>query len=375
MRMAKDQFQAVSFVKEFRQARGWSQDQLADRIGVRRQAIYDIESGRYLPNTAVALRLARQFRCRVEDLFKEEETPGDASIQMVHDHWTAHSRICVANIRGRLVGFALDGRRALADGLRAADGLLSADGRHVELFSSSSDIDQTALLMGCDPAFEILSAHVARQAAQARVLCRFASSSLALKKLAAGQTHIAGTHLHNTDSKGESNVSRAAELLAGTHGKVVGYSLLEEGLIVARGNPLGIHSVADLCGPHLRFVNRERGAALRMLLDDQLRQEGIAVADIHGYDRIAYTHIESAQIVAMGLADAGLGFRIIARAFDLDFVPMAVVRSDLVIPRDLLDHPTVQRVMETLQTAALKRELSALPGYDPSPLGHIIAEV
>lgn len=373
--MVKDQFQTTSYVKEFRQARGWSQDQLADRIGVRRQAIYDIESGRYLPNTAVALRLARQFRCRVEDLFKEEETPSDQSIQMVHDHWTAHARICVASIRGRLVGFALEGRRALVEGLRAADGLLSADGKHVELFSPSSDIDQTALLMGCDPAFEILSAHVARQAPHARLLCRFASSSLALKKLAAGQSHLAGTHLHNSENKGESNVSRAAELLVGTHGKVVGYSLLEEGLIVAKGNPLCIRSVADLCGPHLRFINRERGAALRVLLDDQLRRAGIPVAEVHGYDRIAYNHLESAQVVAMGLADAGLGFRVIAKAFDLDFVPMAVVRSDLVIPRDLLDHPTVRQVLEALQTSALKRELSALPGYDPSPLGHIIAEV
>lgn len=373
--MAKERFQAVSFVKEFRLACGWSQDQLAERIGVRRQAIYDIESGRYLPNTAVALRLARQFRCRVEDLFKEEEVPRDPAIQMVHAHRTDHPRVCVAAVRERLVGFALEGRRALIDGLKAADGLLSADGKRVELFASSDDINQTALLMGCDPSFEILGSHVARQPVRGRVLCRFASSSLALKKLGAGQAHIAGTHLHNTDDHVESNVSRAVELLGGTRSKVVGYSLLEEGLIVARGNPLGISSVADLCGPHLRFVNRERGAALRVLLDDQLRSAGIPVTEINGYDRIVYNHLEGAQLVAMGLADAGLGFRVIAKAFDIGFVPMAVVRSDLVIPSDLLDHPTVRQVLDVLQTSALKRELSALPGYDPSPLGHIIAEV
>ena len=59
-------------VKNFRLKRGWSQQELADAIDVRRQAIYDIESGRYLPNTGIALKLAKVFSCRVEDLFVDQ---------------------------------------------------------------------------------------------------------------------------------------------------------------------------------------------------------------------------------------------------------------------------------------------------------------
>ena len=141
--MPKQSEQTTCYVKAFRQERGWSQDQLAEMIGVRRQAIYDIESGRYLPNTGVALRLARQFGCRVEDLFVADQGVADQSITMVHDHWTAPSRVCVASIRGRLMGFSLDGRRSLSDSLRPADGVLSPDGKHVQLFSAAHSIDKT----------------------------------------------------------------------------------------------------------------------------------------------------------------------------------------------------------------------------------------
>ncbi len=51
---------------------------------------------------------------------------------------------------------------------------------------------------------------------------------------------------------------------------VVGYSLMEEGLMVAPANPLGNRSAADLASPKIRMVNLEKGSALRVLLDDEL---------------------------------------------------------------------------------------------------------
>jgi putative molybdopterin biosynthesis protein len=102
-------------VKKYRLAKSWSQDDLAQRIGIRRQAIYDIESGRYLPNTAVALRLARVFGCRVEDLFIQEETLKDDRIHILDGGPAASPRLGLAKIRDRLVGFPLEGRRAMID--------------------------------------------------------------------------------------------------------------------------------------------------------------------------------------------------------------------------------------------------------------------
>ena len=52
-----------------RQKRGISAAQLARTVGVTRQTIYAMEAGSYVPNTAVALRLAQALEVKVEDLF------------------------------------------------------------------------------------------------------------------------------------------------------------------------------------------------------------------------------------------------------------------------------------------------------------------
>jgi molybdate-binding protein len=203
---------------------------------------------------------------------------------------------------------------------------------------------------------------------------RFTSSYNALQGLAAGHAHIAGTHLHNTSS-GEANVSLARSFLKGTEAKVIAFSLLEEGLMVAPGNPLGIRDVRDLSGGRVRLVNREPGAALRSLLDDYLNRLGIAPDTVAGYDNETHTHTEGAQKVAFGFADAALGFRAVANAYGLDFVPIQVARCDLVVPRDLADAPPMRILLDTLQSGELRKELRALPGYESSRTGDVIAEL
>jgi putative molybdopterin biosynthesis protein len=361
-------------VKRYRQTKGWSQNDLAERIGVRRQAIYDIESGRYLPNTAVALQLAREFGCKVEDLFAEEDFQEPQPVQLIDDQKAESSRLALGRVRGRLVGFPLGGRDSISSGFRPADGLLIGQGKSAQLLCSPKSLDDSVLLLGCDPAFEILDFHVARRAPGARVRCRFASSHKALDGLAAGFAHCAGTHLHNT-SDVESNVVLAGHKLTDVRGNVLGFSLLEEGLMVARGNPLGIRAIADLEKSVVRFVNRESGAALRVLLDDRLVRAGIPASAVNGYQDEVSSHSEGATRVACNAADAALGFRAVADAFGLDFVRVAVVRCDLVIPGDLMDHPTIRILTDVLQSSALGRELRSIPGYDDSVTGRVIAEL
>ena len=69
--MKTGEINLICNLKAMRQARGMAQSQLAELIGVKRQAIYDIETGKYTPNTALALRLAKFLQCTVEDLFVE----------------------------------------------------------------------------------------------------------------------------------------------------------------------------------------------------------------------------------------------------------------------------------------------------------------
>lgn len=371
--MPKQTQEIICRVKSFRQAAGWSQEQLAKRVGIKRQAIYDIESGRYLPNTAVALQLAKQFGCRVEDLFSEDAVTGCQPVIMAEGHRSGCTRVSLTKVRGRFVGYPLDGMHAFGPELRAADGIFEKSSENVRLLCSGDHIENTVLLLGCDPAFFLLAAHVSRTVPKARINCRFASSYRAIDGLSAGQCHIAGTHLHNTSGT-ESNVMIASERLAGIGGVVIGFSLMEEGLMVASGNPYGIRSAADLATEGLRMVNREPGAALRILLDDKLTQCNIPPTAVKGYDHEVRTHNEGAQTVACGVADAALGLRLVACAFGLDFVPIANVRCDLVIPNDMLEHPTIQVLLDVLQSVALRDEIASLPGYDPAKTGNTIAE-
>jgi putative molybdopterin biosynthesis protein len=361
-------------VKQYRLAKGWSQEELAEKVDVRRQAIYDIESGRYLPNTAIALRLARIFGCRVENLFIEQEVPETLPVHVINSEVVPLTRLALGRVRDRLIGLPLKGAESIPFGLRSADGLLNQDKKSAFILTPSDRLDNTIILMGCDPAFEILGQHVTRLNPNARVYCRFASSHSALNYLAQGMTHVAGTHLHNTGNT-ESNVVAASQKLFGVSGRILGFSMLEEGLMVAAGNPLGIRTVADLSQPMVRFVNREPGAALRVLLDDHVQRAGIGPAAIHGYGNEVTSHREGAFRIACNVADAALGLRAIAEAYGLGFVPIAAARCDLVIPGDLGTHPTIKILLDVLQSGALRKEIDSLPGYDGSVTGKIIAEL
>ena len=365
----EDSTQIICNLKDFRQKKGLTQSQLADMLNVKRQAIYDIESGRYLPNTLIALRLGRILGVTVEDIF-EERYSTNQKIEMVEDG-PIDGRITVAKVRGKLVGYPLSGKSSISDGIQPADGLYLGGG-DVQLLKHESVLDNTAVLLGCDPAFNILSSHV-MSLSDNFMHYRFASSRKALEELAAGRAHVAGTHLHNKGNS-EANVNFAREILKNQGVLIVAFAEFEEGIIVAKGNPKGVKGIEDLAAEGLRFVNRESGAALRYLLDDILSQKKIPPEAISGYDNCVYSHAEGAQLIEYGLADAALGLRAVADIYGLSFVPLSSVRCDLVIPSDLKEIKPVRVILDVLQTKRLRMELQALSGYNTSNTGRIIEE-
>ncbi|GBC59490.1 XRE family transcriptional regulator [Desulfonema ishimotonii] len=364
-------------LKAVRTQKGLTQTQLAGRVGLKRQAIYDIEKGRYLPNTAVALKLARHLGCRVEDIFAEAPSAEDRPVSLVDDgvFREGGSRLTVAKVRGDLVGYPLGSGISLNQGVSAADGLLTGCKERVQLLCNEEYLEKSALLLGCDPAFSLLSSHVLRTPGKAQVHWRFASSYRALERLAAGQAHIAGIHLHNAGSPAESNAALAKRMLSGAEGRLIAFAAFEEGLMVASGNPHGIREVADLAREDVRIVNREPGAALRVLLDDFLKRAGVPAAAVSGYDHLVGSHLEGAQQVMFGMADAALGLRAVADSCGLGFVPIESVRCDLVIPADIFDHPAVSVVLNVLQSRSFRDELAMLPGYETTCTGKVVAEV
>jgi molybdate-binding protein len=224
------------------------------------------------------------------------------------------------------------------------------------------------VVAGCDPALPIVAAHL-RRATPGYGLTWLPSGSLqALRWLREGAAHVAGLHLRDPRT-GQENVPLVRRLLGGRRVVVVGFATWEQGLIVAAGNPRGIHGVVDLLRPGLTMINREEGSGARALLDAALAAGGVSTSRIRGYRRVAYSHLAAAQAVALGLVDAAVGVRAAAQAFGLGFVPLQRERYDLVVPAACLNRPPVQAFLHSCQSAAVRSELEAIGEYDMSQFG------
>jgi putative molybdopterin biosynthesis protein len=192
--------------------------------------------------------------------------------------------------------------------------------------------------------------------------------------LSRGEAHLAGSHLLDP-ATGEYNLSYIPRYLPGIPVVVIALTNREQGLIVAPRNPKGIRSLEDLTREDLTFINRQRGAGTRLLLDHHLARLGLSPEGIRGYAHEEYTHLAVAVAVASGRADCGLGVRAAASALGLGFIPLFQERYDLVIPREHHESPVLRPLLELLSSEDLRNAVADLPGYDPSPMGRTIATI
>jgi len=347
--------------------------ELASRAGLTRQAVSSIEASHYIPNTAVALRLAQALNCDVEDLFILDSAASEMSVDIVGGRRSDTSRLVLARVGERLLGYPLSEGRALQQGFQGADGLATgARGAHATLLAPPELLEKTAVLFGCDPSLGILGAHVARRP-DVRIVWLSAASEAALDAIGQGEAHVAGTHLPEPGD--DFNLGHARRCLGPAGGLVVEFARWELGLVVASGNPRSIAAASDLTRSDVRIVNREHGSGSRALLDGLLERESIPGASVNGYEREVSTHVAAAAAVATGGADAAIALRATAAAMGLDFVPIDEVHFDFVVPRRHVDHPAVARMLDVLQTGALRAELQALPGYNVAGIGTVRLDI
>ncbi|MDH3944031.1 MAG: molybdopterin-binding protein, partial [Anaerolineae bacterium] len=190
---------------------------------------------------------------------------------------------------------------------------------------------------------------------------------LALKR---GQAHLAGSHLLDP-ATGEYNQAYIKEHLAGIPVKLVGLVERQQGLMTLKSNPIKIGGLGDLANEEVRFVNRQRGAGTRVLLDYELNRIGIAASQVEGYNREEFTHLGAAAAVASGRADCTLGIAAAAEALDLEFLPLYKERYDLVIPQEHWEHASIQALLGLFSKDEFREAVQMLPGYDLSPIGEI----
>ncbi len=186
-----------------------------------------------------------------------------------------------------------------------------------------------------------------------------------------GETHLAGSHLLD-EQTGEYNVPFIKRLLPGVKAALINLVYRQQGLFVPAGNPKSITKLEDLVREDVSFLNRQRGAGTRLLLDYHLKQLNLDPQKIKGYDREEYSHLSVAAAVASGAADTGLGVLAASRALGLDFIPLARERYDLIIPEEFLETEKIQRLLEMINSEQFKEEVEQLGGYDLEDSGKIL---
>ena len=358
-----------------RQKRGLGAAQLAELAGISRQTIYAMEAGDYVPNTAVALKLARALEVRVEELFAlAGELPApefrmeQAALLPGQDPLFEGQPVQLCRVDERMVASApspLPWYFPASDALVAAQPASHGKAR-LRVFDSSRQFQNRILVAGCDPAISVLSRHVHAAGVELVLAHRNSSQSLALLK--DRYVHVAGTHLRD-DPSGESNLPDIHQMFPRQSVAVVSFAVWEEGIVTARGNPLGIAGVEDLARPEVRMVNREAGSGSRRLLDRRLEQLGIESKLVKGYETEAPGHLPAAWRVHTGEASACIATRAAARLFGLGFVPLVTERYDMAIRKQHLELPAMQALLDVLSRSQFRRELDSFGGYDTTSAG------
>ena len=244
-----------------RQARGFSQLQMASMAGVSRQAVSAVESGISDPSLRVAMALARALGQTVEELFGPDNPVMPVAAAPVAPLGGNGARVTLASMGDGYVALPLRGATVSRAGFLPAGGLVTGTdrerGRRSRNVRPVGIPRPTLIAAGCDPALPLLEAPLGLLDPPVAFSWWPCPSREALRLAAAGLVHVAGTHLRGLDS--EYNITPAADLLR-EGGEVIGFCSWWEGLVLRPELAGRISGLQDVAGTGLRLVNREPGA-------------------------------------------------------------------------------------------------------------------
>lgn len=362
---------------EIRKSRGIGASDLASRVGVTRQTIHAIEAGSYVPNTAVALHLARELGVAVDELFSlaasaEATEPSLVTGELLNpDSAHAGQRVVVGRVGSKRVAIPAATEPHF---LPEADGAIRRWGERgkaeIELLDAGEPEAKRLILAGCDPATGLLSKAFERLTGFT-IVAAPASSQEALRWLKSEKVHIAGSHLQDARS-GEYNLPWIRKQFAREDMLVLTLATWEEGLVTAQGNPKSLTKIDDLARKGVRLINRDPGSGSRALLDKLLTKAGVPTDAICGYDKTVRGHLPAAAEVAAGAADVCLATRAAAEAYGLEFIPLHVSRYDFTMRKATADLAAVRAFLDSLQRASIRRLLESRAGYDTSRTGAVL---
>jgi molybdate-binding protein/DNA-binding XRE family transcriptional regulator len=362
-----------------RQARGYSQQQLAGMAGVSRQAVSAVESGHSDPSLRVGLALARALGVTVEELFGPGNMPSAVAARAVEPLGPGGTRVTLAPIGGSFVALPLAGDTTIQAGFLPAGGVVADTDGQAGPAAPSGLVRPivpprpTLVVAGCDPALPLLETPLAQLDPPIGFTWWPCSSGEALRLAEAGLAHAAGMHLRGRS--GEYNTGAVRNRLRNRGAEVIGFCSWQEGLVLRPPLAGTVSGLADVARRGLRLANREEGSEARRVLDREAARLGIEPRSLPGYRTRTMGHLQVASAVAAGLADAGVASEPAALAYGLAFLPLTDEHFDLVIPADQAGTREVQALLKILASPWLLAQLTILPGYDPVRCGDHIASV
>ncbi len=308
-------------------------------------------------------KLARKVHSRAGDLEYLRVTVGQVGEQWIASPLSRGAGVITSLVRA-------DGIVEIPAGVQ---GIQAGEIVPVRLYRSRQELERTILALGShDLTLDLLAQFLSLRGS------RLSSGNLGslggLIALQRGEAHLAGSHLLDPET-GEFNLPYIERYLPDVPVVVVRLVGREQGLILAPGNPKSINGLEDIARSDLAYVNRQRGAGTRILLDYQLEQLGIEPASVRGYQHEEYTHLAVAAAVASGRADCGLAIHAAAAALKLDFLPLYQERYDLIIPKEHHESARLMPLLQLLGDPEFQETVASLPGYSTDSMGEIIAVI
>jgi excisionase family DNA binding protein len=197
-------------------------------------------------------------------------------------------------------------------------------------------------------------------------------SEAGLRRLARNEAMMAAIHLHRIDGDDETANIEAVAHAPGMHDAVlIAFARREQGLVIARGNPLSLTDVASIAARGARLAQRPSGAGAQLLLIALLARAGIATEHLNIVKPVCATGGDLAEAVRTGRADCGVASRSVAVPAGLDFVPVVWERFDLALRQRDYFMPGPQALFALMRTPAFRERAAELGGYDIEGAGTV----